>query len=558
MARFFALLTNISYKLRLPMPGFLLGFVERYLWNHTEKIKVFLTAVYPGAVWKIADKKLLLLVNHYVKVTPALQDIKAKFFPGRRFHSVADFKQYFPILDKDNFRKQYPIEALAQSGRLPHAGSFYKSAGTSGHPTLWVESIAEELEFDKAAEFIARTMLDMISNEYVILNCWALGSWPTGVNFFASARLLGKIVNLGTNVKETLEALKLLGPQYHYLLVGYPPFVYHIIHACKDEGIDLASYKIDVITGGEGFVEPWRDRLIEALGAERSIFSAYGSTDKGLGEGLETNLAYAVRSLMHIASTLLRDEIEARRVMKLRFGKPALPFNRESAKEFLRRFIKDEKSIDRVPMIFQFNPMMYYEENFVKLDPAQNREVYEFLTTTLIPEVTIPRIRYNIHDEGYVMTYDEVMGALQAAGIDIFDFNPRRDRYMDLRLPFLLLFGRSDGTVSVDGANIFPEDIEECLRQHDELFSMLNSFQLYITTDYRFGIALELIKDMAADEALSEKFRAYLTGALPKFSLGYSELSHEGLPSANIAVETYPYEAGPFSNRTIKLRYVRS
>ena len=89
--------------------------------------------------------KLLLLVNHYVKVTPALQDIKAKFFPGRRFHSVADFKQYFPILDKDNFRKQYPIEALAQSGRLPHAGSFYKSAGTSGHPTLWVESIAEEI-----------------------------------------------------------------------------------------------------------------------------------------------------------------------------------------------------------------------------------------------------------------------------------------------------------------------------------------------------------------------------------------------------------------------------
>jgi len=48
----------------------------------------------------------------------------------------------------------------------------------------------------------------------------------------------------------------------------------------------------------------------------------------------------------------------------------------------------------------------------------------------------------------------------------------------------LFIYGRSDGTISVDGANIFPQDIEEILRKDEELSTVVNSFQLFVTENY--------------------------------------------------------------------------
>ena len=305
MVRIIAFFVTISFRMRLPLPSSLIFLVERLLWSNPGTLPKFLSRVNPDALWAIADRKLIILFERFFARTPALRDIKKKFFPGRHIHSISEFKRYVPILDKDSYHHAYPLEAICQGGALPHAGSFYKSAGTSGHPTLWVESIQEELEFEAAVAFIGSAMIDTRSNDYVILNCWALGSWPTGINFFTGARFQGKVVNVGTNLEEAVDVLRTLGPKYRYLLAGYPPFLYHLVQECKKEGIVLSKYTADVVSGGEGFVEEWRDSLIEVFGRSSVIFSVYGSTDKGLGEGLETNFAYAVRSLIYIASTML-------------------------------------------------------------------------------------------------------------------------------------------------------------------------------------------------------------------------------------------------------------
>ena len=47
-----------------------------------------------------------------------------------------------------------------------------------------------------------------------------------------------------------------------------------------------------------------------------------------------------------------------------------------------------------------------------------------------------------------------------------------------LSLPFLWIYGRKDSTVSVMGANIYPEDLEQALYDEAELAGITHSFCL--------------------------------------------------------------------------------
>ena len=556
--RFLTSIINWLFVLRIPLPAFALASFEAFLRKRPGRIKIFLSVVNPRVLSRIAEKKLLYLLPRYIQTSPALNDIKKQHLHGKKINTLERFKEFFPILDKDTYVKTHTLASLCQNGKFPHAGGFYKSAGTSGKPTLWVESIEEQLSFDSAVAFIADTILsDMASHDYLILNCWAMGSWPTGINFAASARYHGKMVNVGTNISEAIELIKITGPQ-KYLIAGYPPFIFHLFEECERQKIDLSKYEFDVVSGGEGFAENWRDTLIKKIGPSRSIFSVYGSTDKGLGEGLETNFAYAVRSLIHVAVTLMTNETAAQKIMMLRFGISELPFSKETAKNFLLDFLKREENIFRIPMVFQFDPTQYYNENITVLDPKQDRELTEFVTTVLTPNVTIPRIRYNVHDEGFIMTYEEITRILKKYAIELESFNPRKDAYLDLHLPFLFIYGRSDGTISVDGANIFPQDIEEILRKDEELSTVVNSFQLFVTENYHVGIAIELASGNVPNEQIGEKIKNYLTACLAETSFGYRELVHDQLPSADVKIELYALNDGPyFKEKTLKMRYVK-
>ena len=555
--RFLAKTVNFAYKLHLPFTPTVILAVENYLLKNIEKAKVFLALVDSRALWKIADAKLIYLVNKYVKATPALRAIKKQNFPKGNLMSVAAFKQYFPALDKDSYIKKHTLEELCQGGKLPHRGCLYKSAGTSGAQTLWVEGLDEEFAFDKSIAFLANTLLDTVNHEYIIINCFVLGAWPTGMGVAESARFYGKTANVGTNLKEAVNVLKTMGPLYQYLIAGYPPFVSQLLLECQNCGFDLTKYQIEVITGGEGFTEEWRDDLIKICGKAKTISSVYGSTDKGLGEGIETSLAYLVRSLLYLAATILLDKNQARKIMMARFGNEQLPFSEETAKQFLLAFLRRLENIQRLPMVFQFDPTNYYNENFIYMDPEQNREVSEFFTTMLYQKISIPRVRYNVHDEGFIMTYEEVKKILDAYKISIDLFNPRQDQYIDLHLPFLFIFGRSDGTISVDGANIFPEDVEECLRANELFFDKINSFQMFVSPDHRLGVAVELKDDIAVEPDQSKKLEIHLKENLANYSFGYNELFHERLRSAEIVAQIHAFGQGPFKDRLVKFRYTK-
>ncbi|GEM_PF-4959771 len=70
-----------------------------------------------------------------------------------------------------------------------------------------------------------------------------------------------------------------------------------------------------------------------------------------------------------------------------------------------------------------------------------------------------PRVNYNVHDEGGVLRFDQMAAALKAAGRDIQALIAETG-CPSLGLPFLWIYGRRDFTLSVIGANIYPEDLE--------------------------------------------------------------------------------------------------
>jgi phenylacetate-CoA ligase len=128
-------------------------------------------------------------------------------------------------------------------------------------------------------------------------------------------------------------------------------------------------------------------------------------------------------------------------------------------------------------------------------------------------------------------------------------------------LPFLWIHGRSDATVSVMGANIYPEDIETILYGDPELARGVNSFLLSLRTDEqgtpRPGISLELTEGATVDDAWIaarvEQFRVGLYDLNIDYRSSTAEWGEAMLP----IVEAYALGTGPFAADATRIKQRR-
>lgn len=190
------------------------------------------------------------------------------------------------------------------------------------------------------------------------------------------------MINVGTKIDETLEILRFLGSSYSYIIVGYPPFLIHLFTEGEKQGFIWQDWHINILSGGEGFIEEWRDQMQRYLGPQAIIISAYGSTDLGLSEGMETFLSVTVRKIAHIFQTFIDDPVKAKMLADQRFPniKSVFPKDKEHVRKFFLRLFKSDPFTDRrLPMIFQYDPTTYFNEEIVS--QYGNRGAAEMLTT---------------------------------------------------------------------------------------------------------------------------------------------------------------------------------
>jgi len=456
-----------------------------------------------------AFKEFLITYNR----VPAYKQFLEKSdwtWPSGHFMEILES---LPVTDKSSYILPFTTEQRCLDGDFFQEGVVIdESSGSTGQPYNWVRGSKER--------GIVKTLIGVYlrycygDRKYIILNTFSMGAWATGFNMALAAQSLGVVKSTGPDVEKILNTLKFFGKGYPYILNGYPPFLKFLFDEGQKTNFPWREYDIHVLVGGEGMSEGLREYLLKYA---RSVYSGYGASDLEIGMGGENPLTVRIR--------------------KLCLADPALR----------RTLFGDDQ---RLPMLFQYNPL----DHFIEIIDG------EIVVTVSKPWTLSPRIRYNIHDEGGMLTFDTMKARLKQHNIDLEELE-RECAYPRWYLPFLYVYGRKDSTVSVMGANIYPEDVESIIYQDALLARIVNSFTLSLEEDQQGNprpcFEFEL-REEGDREAVAGCLKEILGPGLARLSSDYKKACEEYPQAVEPVIKLYGLGQGPFeeNQRRIKKRYV--
>jgi phenylacetate-CoA ligase len=415
-----------------------------------------------------------------------------------------------PVMSKDSYIRAFPTEERCIHGSYLAPGvAIDESSGSTGVPYNWVRGIDERR---RSRREMAR-MIDWALGERprVALNAFSMGAWATGVNMGEALELHGVVKSTGPDLEKILHTLQFFGPKPGYLICGYPPFLKLVLDSMLQRGFPVADYELHGLVGGEGMSEEFRRYLLRHF---RSCYSGYGASDLEMGIAVETPEAIEVRGL-------LNDRLDVREDLL--------------------------QGDHRVPMVFQYNPMTHYMET---------SERDELIVTLNYSRVLSPRVRYNIGDEAKLFRRADLLRRLRELGAKV-ECPPDQV----LPLPYLLLFGRRDQTISIMGANIYPEDLERVLYAEPELAAGLASFMISVA-DRGDGAVFPRLCVEWLTEAPPSLPTAALAGRVKKGLVGinsdFRNAVNEYPDALQFELEVHGFGQGPFAGRgrRIKNRYL--
>jgi phenylacetate-CoA ligase len=407
-----------------------------------------------------------------------------------------------PVTTKENYVKRYSIEERCYHGRIPASGVVIdESSGSSGVPNNWVRSAEERADVKRILQL--NYQLIYRDSGCILLNCFALGPWATGMNVSMSLVDVGILKSIGPDQQKLENTLEMFGPAYRYLVFGYPPFVKSFVDGTR---LDLSRYRMDLVVGGEGISEPLRAHLLRSF---RTVISSYGASDLEINIGVETELTIALRRLC----------AEDRRLCEALFGR------------------------ETPPMIFQYNALDYLIET---------NEEGELLFTIGRQTSAAPKLRYNLRDLGGALTHRELGERLRARGVRIEELAARQSRF-----PILYVYGRGDLTVPFYGAKVSPGDLEEVIHASPALLRHVNSFQLVSYEDERVNrrlkIHLETVKGYGGGLPAAGELRDLIFEGLCRCNQDFREVTRM-FERDCVEVELHPFGEGPFAGRDIRVK----
>ncbi len=498
-------LRRLTIRSGLIPTDFVLSFVgpryRLYFW--------FFSVIPPSWIAWLGRLRTVRAVDHAVGKVPAYSAFlsSSSASPPPNINNLE-----LPETDKENYVKVYPPAARCVGGRIPATeAAIDESSGSTGTPFNWIRSSEERHVSSYFISHFARYAFG--EGPWITINAFSMGAWATGLNMGAALQRNSVVKNTGPDLDKIFSTLDYFGPKLSYLVCGYPPFLKRMIDAAQERDFPLGTYRLMAMLGGEGNSEGLRDYLYQYF---HPVYSGYGATDIEIGLAGETPVSLAIRRAAREDPTL-RQSL---------FGTDS-----------------------RLPMVFQFNPLMHH------IETNEDRELI-FTITRL--NVLTPRIRYNIHDEGGVAAFKEFERRFRDGGRDLRALDTDSTA-KTVRMPFLWVYGRKDSTISVMGGNIYPEDIEECLYAEPDLARVTASYCLGlkelpdggVRPEFSFEIRGEINND------LQQRFERQILSHLRLLNADFRQAYEEYREVVTPVIGLHPLGSGPFARDSSKIKQTR-
>lgn len=435
--------------------------------------------------------------------------------------------QNYPATNKQDYVTQYSEDDRCWNGTIETVGTVVdESSGSSGKPFNWMRS---KKELDTVHRNVAGYVTFLFgSRDLFCINAFSMGAWATGTNTGLAMAKVAMVKNTGPDLEKIIDTLEHFGPGHTYLISAYPPFLKHLVDYMDNDTERGPEYwdqfTLNGFVGGEAMTEGLREHVEKRF---NRVYSGYGASDLTIGMAGETDVAVEIRK------ELTRNN------------------------DFRTALLGDDES--RVPMIFQYNPL----ETFL-----ETTEDNELIVTINSSAVMSPRLRYNIGDEATLMSFDDMVNITRAFPHLAHRLSEAFKR-QGMRLPFVLLFGRSDSTISYMGANIYPLDVENGLYRDERYAPLIDSFRIELrdtgALEMRPTLHIQLRGTSAAenlDADQREQMRTALTTGilehLSAVSRDFKQSLEEDPSAADIRVELHDHGTGPFAeaNKKIKNTYL--
>jgi phenylacetate-CoA ligase len=413
---------------------------------------------------------VLALFREVASEVPAYGELlRARGVDPAAVRTREDFER-LPVLTKESYVARYPLAARCRGGDLSTCDFVAFSSGSTGEPTLWPRSAADELAVAARFEHVLHDSFEADRRRTLAVVCFPLGTWVGGMFTASCLRHLAvkgyplTTVTPGNQTPEILRVVRALAPSFERtILLGYPPFLKDVVDAGVAEGVRWAELRAGLVLAGEVFSEEWRALMGERMGLGdplRDSASLYGTADAGV-LGNETPLTVCIRRFLA--------------------GRP------DAARALLGEA--------RLPTLVQLDPFTRFLEE---------REGSLAITA----DGGVPLVRYAIGDSGGVVPYATMIERVRDLGLDAEAEVLRQGDRGVRPLPFAYVYGRSHLAVSYYGANVFPETVRIALEQPETSGWVTGKFVLEVTEDAardrHLAVAVELAPGAAPSDARRE------------------------------------------------------
>lgn len=486
--------------------------VKRELLKRPGLAKNLLRVVPPKVLTAIGRKRAYKTYQKSLKIKAYREFLSHQKVKPQDIKSLSDI----PISDKNSYISPNNLTTTSDnsSGFL-----FYRSSGYSGKPVYWLQNRNEYLEFTTYVEFNLKSVFNAQKKKTLIISMYALSSWITGqqvynsIHDFALKNENVTIFACGMSIDEAYDIVKTHGDNFEQILIlSYPLTFKSLIEKGKKEKFEWRDKNISVIIGAEGIPYNlsayFNESLTRKPDEEFRVFSAFGAADTGIAIGSEIQSSLIIKRFL----------FENKKLLKAITGKNKMPLH-----------------------IFQFNPMDNYIE---EVDG-------EFIITK---DKKIPLVRYNLHDEIKVVTVDRMKRTFRDFNLDLKKELTSKNAYL-LNLPFILIYGRSDDTIILNGANIYINSFKEALSQKSLVNLHTGKFrvQTYKEEDLftNYIVEVELSADAKPSEKLKNTFRKEITQFLKENDEGYAAAYHRPYKNREICKIKFT----TFTDDTLKHKY---